>query len=262
MLRIVVIANPSDPETLGACLESVSRGVPDIPCSVFHDTDIGDAEGHDLLEVDIDLADRLSCLSCIEIAGKEFTEDWLLLLDPRTRVEGRFGSAAMASLCSRAPLHAPVLCDFEDHTPIRSIGGVPAGDFARCLHSGGIGNEPAYCSKAFLVLKRIAIPHICDLAIQFCATALKAGLLLSGVHGLGYAMQVLCADTSRHRTLGPSGVCRWRPGGTEDAPLRRAVFESLGWPESGPAASGSPALLSTTMDVDFALNHDLEPVLR
>lgn len=262
MLRIVVIATPSDPETLGACLESVSRGVPDIPCSVFHDTDIGDAEGHDLLEVDIDLGDRLSCLSCLEIAGKEFAEDWLLLLDPRTRIESRFGCAEMASLCSRAPMHAPVLCDFEDHKPIRSIGGVAATDFARCLRSGGIGNEPAYCSKAFLVLKRGAIPHICDLAMQFCATALKAGLSLSGVHGLGYAMQVLCADTSRHRTLGPSGVCRWRAGGADDTSLRRVVQESMGWPESGPVTPGSSALLSTTLDVDFALNHDLEPCLR
>lgn len=262
MLRLLVIASPSDHETVGTCLECISRAAPDVPCSVFCDTAIAGADNHELLEVDIDLTDGLSYLSCIHIAGREFSEEWFMFLDPRTLVENRFSEEFVISLCGRSPIHSPVLCNLETHETIKSVSNASASDFAKCLRFGGVGNEPAYCSNAFLILKRCAISHVCNLATQFCATARKANLTFSSIHGINYAMQVLCADTSKHRTMGHSGACGWRLRSPDDTSLYRTILESKQWPQFRPELSRSSAMLSTTFDVDFVINHKSELGLR
>jgi len=103
----------------------------------------------------------------------------------------------MLSVLGKSPVHVPLVPFSRPHQPDNK-GPTGASSYAELLTKAGVYNPPYDCNAAFWIIRRDAIDRVHDLALHFLGFAKKEGHTATQDEALGYAMQMLCADPSKH----------------------------------------------------------------
>jgi hypothetical protein len=115
-----------------------------------------------------------------------------------------------------SPIHAPLesnLAELAEDIPWKGFSLFEARD---ALMHEGIANDPYSNDAAFWIVHRDAIEHVYDLAVGFYHKNREAGVRLHAATALGYAMQILCGDPSRHLRERNGGL--WGPQSLPEGP--------------------------------------------
>ncbi len=99
---------------------------------------------------------------------------------------------------SRSPIHVPLEANLSEIPADAELKGIACGRLLELYREAGIANQVYLSQSAFWIVNREAISAVFEYAFQFLNGAQAKGILLDADAGLGYAMQILCADPEAH----------------------------------------------------------------
>jgi hypothetical protein len=131
-------------------------------------------------------------------AAQVISEQYLVWLDPVTRFEQH--PQSVLDLLHGAPIHVPLTFALDANREEKAEWrGCPQYELVRMMRDAGVRNETIFASTSnFFVIHREAITIVTDLASGFARRADIEGWKLPIEPLLAYAMQMLCADSTRH----------------------------------------------------------------
>jgi hypothetical protein len=98
----------------------------------------------------------------------------------------------------KSPIHVPLELNVSALREDCVWNGVSTQRLGALMSEHGILNQIYLCSSAFWIVHHDAIDLVYDLALGFWHKAKEAGIVLDVAAALGFAMQILCADSEAH----------------------------------------------------------------
>ena len=98
----------------------------------------------------------------------------------------------------RSPIHVSLETNIATLTKDNTWNDVSLFRLRDMFRQEGVMNQPYLCGSAFWILHHDAIETVYDLALGFWHKAKESGVIVDAAAGLGYAMQILCADSEAH----------------------------------------------------------------
>jgi hypothetical protein len=99
----------------------------------------------------------------------------------------------------KSPIHVPLTTNLSMSVHDGLINGISTKQYVELMTGAGVYNPVFLSDSSFWIVRREAIDRVVELATQFLAYAKEKGFTVNVSAGLGYAMQMLCADPGRHR---------------------------------------------------------------
>ncbi len=113
---------------------------------------------------------------------------------------GNLDSPSAVTLLRPAEAHARFGDDIVAPTEAQSVAPERANTshYVEWMTSAGVDNPVYWSSSAFWITHHDVIDRVCELAMHFMAWCRLRGMMVDVDVGLGWAMQMLCADPQRH----------------------------------------------------------------
>ncbi len=99
----------------------------------------------------------------------------------------------------KSPIHVPLTTCLSTLAEDKSLSGLSTRQYAQLMTEAGVYNPVYVSGSAFWIVHRDAIDRVCELATRFRAFAKQKGFSVGVSAGLGYAMQMLCANPEAHQ---------------------------------------------------------------
>jgi hypothetical protein len=198
---------------------------------VLTDRQLGGCECYDAMQCD--KAHGLFKLHYLKAGMTRLLFDYFIWLDADSVFE-RNPIDILGSL-GKSALHVPLEVNLSELTEDRTWRGVSLYALRDLFLREGIMNQPYLSRSAFWIVHREAIEAVYDLALGFWHKAKEAALVVDVSAALGYAMQILCADSEAHLQLNrPDLWASDNPGDLSTLFLKSCEL-NLGGPRGAPA---------------------------
>jgi hypothetical protein len=182
-------------EPMQLCIDSARAAGVFQEFHILSDAPLEHCESYDALAGEE--IEPLAMLAYLKAGIARLPFDYFVWLDPETV----FTSCPMGLLdvLSKAPVHLPLIEDLRGVPADAFWCGVPAAAQVRVLESIGLRGPVWAADGAFWVVHHDVVDLFCDLAVDAWHRFQDAGFQPELSLLLGYAAQMLCANTARHR---------------------------------------------------------------
>ncbi len=172
-----------------------------------------------------DKAHGLFKLHFLKVGMTRLNFDYFIWLDADTLFY-RNPLDPLAAL-GHSPVHVPLESKLDAAAALSSgpDRNVPIAALRDLFVANGVG-DPYLSGSAFWIVHRDVIEPVYNLAFDFWHKGKERGPVLDVAHALGYAMQILCADTERHRVSNHPELWRDR-NGADTIDGRKAAIEHV-----------------------------------
>jgi hypothetical protein len=177
------------------CVASARQAGVFKPFHVFTRQPIGGCECYEAFEFEADR--HLFKLIYLKAGMTKLNFDYYVWVDADT-VFLRNPLNILGAL-GRSPIHVPLTTNLSGLAPDEPLGPITGRRYAELMQRAGVLNPVFYSRSAFWIVHHDAIERVCDLALHFLAFAKEDDVALDVNAGLGYAMQMLCANPKAHR---------------------------------------------------------------